>query len=413
MTAAKIATALVLVSMIGQCHAQENSILQPFNQGSVVVATQTNARSNYALLQPIGKQSQTQNNVVRRQLGGMLKPIASESAASNDVLVLPHSFKRGIFDRHQFMIRNDGNRILKRGKVSLTAPVGSMIQQVIPKPDSVNGLNIELAIGELAPGEHEIVEVAIKYPRDELAHFDTKIVSRDWVGSPSNASSVVASNGSGMLSPRATGMLKPKVPAMTVSTTTNQVARSSPISSGVVVPAQERPVDVSKMLAPSTPVEAQPATLPEEVQPLEVEVQPSDQVAVSVQEESVAEVPPPEPENWVASIEASLHGPSSAAVGEEIEFSIEVENRSAENCESVIIQLSVPEDMKVTVLDRAAWYDGETRKVSWEIAELGPGQTESIRYKALVKTGCSVEQVVVSGANGRFQCKSTIQTTAN
>ena len=135
--------------------------------------------------------------------------------------------------------------------------------------------------------------------------------------------------------------------------------------------------------------------------------------SVSVQEESVAEVPPPEPENWVASIEASLHGPSSAAVGEEIEFSIEVENRSAEDCEGVIIQLSVPEDMKVTVLDRAAWYDSDARKVSWEIAELGPGQTESIRYKALVKTGCSIEQVVVSGANGRFQCKSTVQTTAN
>jgi hypothetical protein len=317
----------------------------------------------------------------------MLEPIADGSSAggetSNDVVVLPHSFQQGIYDQHQFMIRNDGKKVLKGGKVSLTAPVGSMIQQVIPKPDSISGLNIELA-----PGEHEIVEVAIKYPRDELAHFETKIVSRDWVdSSPSNEPSEVASNREGMLAPRAMGILKPKVPAMTVSAATSRIAN-------------DRPIDVSKMLVPYLPIDAQP---------LELKVP----AAVGVEGRSVTETPPPEPENWKPTIEVSLDGPSSAAVGEEIEFSIEVENRSPDVCESVIVQLSVPEKMKVTILDRAAWYDSESRKVSWEIANLGSGETESIRYKAMVKTGCSIEQMVVTGAGGKFQSKSTIQTTAN
>ena len=389
MTAAKIATAIVLLSTFAHCQAQNVSPLQPMKKTSVVVATQINSPKNYALLQPIA------NKPVQRRFSHMLKPIETKAPTTNattgDLVVVPHSFQRGVFDQHKFMVRNDGKKSLKSGKISLQAPAGSIIQQVVPKPDSVSGLKVELTIGELVPGEHQIVLVAIKYPRNELAHFESTIVAQNWIDPNSKVKSDVASEAGRMLEPRSTGMLKPKVPVMTVSATKARVATNDQRDD----PPTSVPVPV----------------LDTEVEPLAMEVEPVAPDSSGIQDEQEAS-PAEETVEFNTTIEASLRGPDSVEAGEEVEFSIEVKNLSSEFAKGVIVQLSVPEQLKATVLDRAAWYDNENRKLSWELAELGPGTIETIRYKAIVKTGCSVEQVVVTGLGNQFQCKSTMQTTA-
>ena len=96
----------------------------------------------------------------------------------------------------------------------------------------------------------------------------------------------------------------------------------------------------------------------------------------------------------------------------EEEFSIDLRNVSTDTAESIVVQLSIPEGLKVTVLDREAWYDGENRKLTWKVESLEMGSVEKIRYKAIVSSDCSVEQSVTTGMGGDFQGKSVLQTTA-
>ncbi len=396
MTAAKIATAIAFVNLFGYCNAQESRPLQPINNASAVVATQINSPTNYALLQPIATKPKTASSA-RAPISGMLKPIEDTSidseVATGAIVVLPHSFKRGVFDEHEFMVRNDGQKKLKNAKILLTAPAGSIVQRVVPKPDSVAGLDVELTIGELLPGEHQIVEVAIKYTRNELAHFKTKVTSTNWGNPVTNVAVETAAKPDAVPWPRSSGMLKPRVPATTVSTTTRRVVEKglgrSGIGQSTSTMLEEGKSNTSKILKPLVLAVAHGV----EVQPLPLETKE-------------ATMPP----NTIAAL---LSGPSDVQIGGEVEFAIEVQNVSAEVANSVIVQLSVPEEMKVTILDRAAWYDKESKKLSWELTSLGGGVTETIRYRAVIQTGCSVEQNVVTGFDNKFQGQSAIRTTAN
>jgi hypothetical protein len=99
-------------------------------------------------------------------------------------------------------------------------------------------------------------------------------------------------------------------------------------------------------------------------------------------------------------------------VGEEEDYTIDLHNISIDTVDELVIQLSIPANLKVTVLDRAAWYDAENRKLTWKIDSLEMGAVETIRYKAIVKEDCSIEQSVSTGIEGTFGGKSTLLTTA-
>ena len=364
--------------------------LQPLQKKAAVVASQTGSPSNYALLKPIAARKTTPSSI------GLLKPIElrkpidqqapSASAVNEEIVVTPHSFKRGVFDEHEFKVHNASDRRLREAKIVFTAPIGSVVQQVSPKPDSVDGLSIILTVDNLAPGDDQIVEVSINYPRNEFAKFDSMVIAEKWgiasglnsaivaqVDSPSpNSPSPTAESKEpqGMLQPRSSDT-GPKVPAMTVSTTTSRVVQDS--------------VDNSNATGIELEFEAAPSHVP---------------------------VPVVEVKTQANSVKSYLHGPRNVAAGAEVDFSIDVQNLSSNVAENIVVQLSVPQNMKVTILDREAWYDGETRKISWQLPKLAGQAVETIRYKAKVKTAGTVEQSVVTGMSDTVQSTNTLKTSA-
>lgn len=390
----KIAASLAIFAMAGACHAQEVSLLMPMEKAAVVAA-QTSSPNNYVLLEPIA------NKPVKRHLAsiGMLEPMATNSsekvipsaAGDGKIVVTPTSFKRGIFDEHEFKVHNTSHQSLSEAKILLTAPVGSVVQQVSPKPDSVDGLSILVAIDQIAPGEHKLVSVAINYPRNEFAKFESMVITERWgqdpyVGTVADVANKQASvsilaptelqpeltgMSTGMLGPKApqqqTGMLKPKVPVVMASATTRRSVDEQDV--GISVGA-----DVTKGEELTTPNFEDPK---------------NDSVVMSY-----------------------FRGPAEVVAGQVNDYQIDIQNLSSEPVEEIIVQLSIPQNMKVTVLDRDAWYDAESRKISWKLDRVEGRVLETIRYKAVVKEAGSTEQLIVVGMDSKVQSTSSLKTTA-
>ncbi|QEG21306.1 DUF11 domain-containing protein [Mariniblastus fucicola] len=406
-----------MLLLIENSQAQEANSNPSADQAAAIVASQTGSVTNYALLQPISSepkkttlgllQPMTRSQPAARpqpmvQLQPMAqspaKPVESPASSSttnpvgDSVVVTPHAFKRGVFDQHEFKVHNASPRPLRDAKILLRAPVGSVVQQVTPKPDSVDGLSIMLTVEKLSPGESQMVEVTINYPRNEFAQFESTVLSENWVGSALIDQSIVAEarpprvpiadqvskTPEGMLQPSTNAMLKPKVPAMTVSAETRRVVERGNEATTVAYAAQ----------AANT---------------IQGTGDESVEAARSSQTDALAKD---------SVIKSYLQGPAEVVAGKEVDFSITVQNLAAESAKDLIVQLSIPDTMKVTILDRAAWYDAETRKVSWKLANLDGRSVETIRYKAVVKTANSIEQSVIVGGDGSVESTSTLTTTA-
>lgn len=393
MTTAKIAVAVAFASLFGQCQAQELTPLFPMDTPSAVVAAQTSSLKNYALLQPIASEK-----VVAIASNNTARLSNNESSVElADVAVIPHSFKRGVFDVHKFMVRNDGKNVVSGARVLFSAPLGSIVQQVVPKPDMVEGSSVEITVQNLAPGAHKIVEIAIKYSRNEFASFETKVTAGSWGTTESNvvADSVESTQ---TLPPPSTGMLQPKIPVLPASATIGQAVQELSVED-LVLP----------VAAMSTRLErtTQSTSRDKSLVPTFASTEQN-----TAKENMTAEVVKSEAAMSISVIESLLTGPKTVAIGEEVEYAIEVKNVSSETARGIIVQLAIPEELNVTVLDRSAWFDQESRKLSWELAQLDGKATETIRYKAVVNTECSVGQEVITGMGGTFQCKTTIQTSA-
>jgi len=388
----KIAASLAIVAMVGVCHAQEHTPLMPMGKAAVVAA-QTSSPTNYVLLEPIA------NRPVKRSFGspGLLAPmqtvqtdvatdkIGIKASSNARILVTPMSFKRGIFDEHQFKVHNVSNQALREARILLTAPVGSVVQQVSPKPDSVDGGSIMLTVEQIGPGEHKVIEVSINYPRNEFAKFESMVITEKWgqnsyagktEAEPEKEDSEAESNlMAEMLQPKSTGSLEPilrqqapetsraKVPVIMASTIVKPVQRQDSVSS-----------QTTKTETVENPTSA-------------------DKVDSSI-------------------VTSRLQGPTEVVAGQVNDYSIDIENLSSGVVGDVIVQLSIPQNMKVTLLDRDAWYDAENRKISWQLDRIDGQALETIRYKAVVKESCSTEQMIVVGMNSSVQSTTSLKTIA-
>ena len=74
------------------------------------------------------------------------------------------------------------------------------------------------------------------------------------------------------------------------------------------------------------------------------------------------------------------------------------------------MQLTVPTGLKVTVLDRDAWFDEENQTISWEISQLGSGKQETIQYKAVGQAIGQKNQKVTIGMQNVYQGKAQLVT---
>ena len=302
-------------------------------------------------------------------------PVATEASPQADSIeITRHSFESGDFDKYAFKISNPSSTTLRKAKVMLKAPAGSSFVHVTPKPKSVDGENIVFAIGELAPNTFQIVEILIENPRNELARFQTSIVSQQFRGSAE-----VRYKNEFQPDRQANLELMPEVP----TTSTVATARR-------VIENQGRAMD----------------------DVLQAEVSSANDNASENHVESFADLTPEtaSESEQLGGVVSLLSGPTNVVVGEEVEFSLSLTNETQTQAGDLIVQLSIPEDFKVTVLDRAAWYDADSRKISWQVPAIEAQKVETIRYKAVAKTAGLVKQGVVVGMGSTLQGTCSFKT---
>jgi hypothetical protein len=73
------------------------------------------------------------------------------------------------------------------------------------------------------------------------------------------------------------------------------------------------------------------------------------------------------------------------AVGAEIDFKLEVTNRSGGEVRDLRIADELPEGLQFAGGDNGAQYDQATRTVRWTVGNLAPGQTRQVLFRAVVR----------------------------
>lgn len=102
-------------------------------------------------------------------------------------------------------------------------------------------------------------------------------------------------------------------------------------------------------------------------------------------------------------LRSSVVGPEFLRIGQAETFEIIVENQSGNEAKEVVVQLSVPEAITISRLDREAFLDRENRTISWRVPQI-PGQSqEVIRYQATSRTIGKHPQTVKLGMDSILQ----------
>lgn len=108
---------------------------------------------------------------------------------------------------------------------------------------------------------------------------------------------------------------------------------------------------------------------------------------------------------------ASIVGPGRLTRNQTGSFEISIANTSQAQVANVIVQLSVPEDVTITHLDRRAWLDHKRRTVSWKVGSIEPGQSARIPYSTIsFSTGSPIQRIEVF-QNDAAECDINFVTT--
>jgi len=109
-------------------------------------------------------------------------------------------------------------------------------------------------------------------------------------------------------------------------------------------------------------------------------------------------------------LRASVIGPGTSFKNVSDSYGITVSNISNQPATNVIVQLTVPEAITISKLDRDAYLDQKLRTVSWKVASIGSGQQEVIRYRAVSSSTGTYKQEVRLGMENIFQGKTPFET---
>lgn len=110
------------------------------------------------------------------------------------------------------------------------------------------------------------------------------------------------------------------------------------------------------------------------------------------------------------SLRSSVIGPEYLAIGSAETFEIIVENLASNSAGEVLVQLSVPDEVTISRLDREAYLDRENRTISWKVPVIQGRSKEVIRYQATSKTAGHHAQSVKLGSNNTLQGVTTFTT---
>ena len=109
-------------------------------------------------------------------------------------------------------------------------------------------------------------------------------------------------------------------------------------------------------------------------------------------------------------LSASVEGPVMLSTGETGDFAIVVKNPNYGDASNVVVQLAIPQGLKITILDREAWINDEDNTISWELSSLGARQEETIQYKAVGKSSGQQMQKVTLGMADVYQGEAKLVT---
>lgn len=81
-------------------------------------------------------------------------------------------------------------------------------------------------------------------------------------------------------------------------------------------------------------------------------------------------------------------------------FEVVVTNPLSKTAKNVLVQLTIPQGMKVTSFDRQTWFDEESNTLSFRIRKILPGQSESIHYQMkAIASGFQIQKLVVEATS--------------
>ena len=112
----------------------------------------------------------------------------------------------------------------------------------------------------------------------------------------------------------------------------------------------------------------------------------------------------------VGNVSAAVEGPVLLSTGQMGDFSIVVKNPNYAAASNIVVQLAIPQGLKITTLDREAWINDEDNTISWEIFSLGARQEEVIQYKAVGKSFGQQIQKVTIGMSDVYQGDAKLVT---
>ncbi len=128
-----------------------------------------------------------------------------------------------------------------------------------------------------------------------------------------------------------------------------------------------------------------------------------DPAAAESYETSVLDRVPQTGSKNAVQLSSKLVGPESLVLGQQQDFEITIANPSDLDATGIVVQLTLPEGLIVTNLDREAWIDQLARTISWKLDALGSMEMNKIRYQLkAVGAGDQLQRVVI-GMNDVYQ----------
>lgn len=339
-----------------------------------------------------------------------------ERAASPKIIIRNPFVQPHNPNLYLFVVENVGTVDATSASVDLYVPQDVRITNVVPESSTSSSQRAHVNLTNLKAGSKSFIEVEVS-PTTGVVEFQTRLAleSVHVFSTAANPNFVVRSRPQAPIStPIASQLNVPLAPATEVVSAIPVEAVETPRYS---VPATQ----VSQVKSPLVPLEPAVPT-PANTNPAQDtsartgRAQPPN-VANAARNNANGVVAQLASARAVAAqvsadaqLSATVDGPVTLNANEEANFSITVTNPNQTEASGIIVQLTVPTGLKVTVLDRDAWFDEENQTISWEISQLGSGKQETIQYKAVGQAIGQKNQKVTIGMQNVYQGKAQLVT---
>ena len=377
--------------------------------------------------------SQAPSSTYRRPSGVPQRTVdraASPKVVIRSPFVQPHNP-----NLYLFVVENVGAVDATNASVDLYVPQNVTIRNVVPASASNSTQRAHVSLANLKAGSKSIIEVEVS-PTSSVVEFQTRLSleSVHMFSTAANPNYVVQSKPTAPIAtPSSTPIasqlnvalapptevvsaipLEPltvpkySVPATQVSQVKSHLSPLQPIPATPTITATETVATAGVTGAVANPVDRTTARSGRAQRPNVVNAARNSANHVQAQLASARAVAAQVSAD--AKLSATVDGPVTLDANQEANFSINITNPNETEASAIIVQLSVPAGLVVTVLDRDAWFDEENQTISWEIDRLGSGQQETIQYKAVGHAVGQKNQKVTIGMQNVYQGKAQLVT---